>query len=470
MRSSFKNLLRIVVAILILSATAFLAFQTLTIQTDRMRSNVDSYVQDHMEIISAMILNAGVAEENGTHINAIEPALRSMKLYDTGYLFIVNNTGEIELNPHGNSADAEIARTYHNTISDGKTRMDLGKWIGYVYKVPNSNYRIIARIPRKNAEAQVIFKRYVIIITVLVLITPLFLLLLAFSKTITNPLIKGVRFAEEITAGDLTANLDVQSGDEIGVLAMNMKEMTVKIAEIIHEIKNGVDEIYETGIEISNSTQQVSDGANMQASTVEEIASTVHQIRDQFYEATKKAQHTGEVAMSAMSKLETLEITSTESLNAIRQMADQIDVISQIAFQTNLLALNAAVEAARAGENGKGFADVASDVRRLAVRSKVAAQEIIDLIQQSSEITEKTVSEMQKLVPEVKQSTVLTEEISASIYDLDEALNQINVAVQTLNNVTQQNAASAEEMHASAESLHQNSNSFVEIISFFKEK
>ena len=470
MRRSFKNSLRIVVGILIVLATAFLAIKTLTIQTDRMRNNVDSFVHDHIQMVESMILNIGVIEENGPNIQTLKTVLSSIKLYETGYLFIINDKGEIEVNPQGKLVDKEIAQKYYNTSFQGKNRIDLGEWIGYVYKVPNTRFSIIAKLPRTKAEAQVIYKRYAIVLTILVLIIPLLLILLAFSKTITDPLIKGVEFAEEITTGNLKTNLEIQSGDEIGLLAVNMRAMTAKISEVIHEIKRGVNEINHTGIEISTSTQLVSEGANKQATTVEEIASTVHQIRDQFSEATKKAQQTGVISKSAMSKMDMLDTTSISSLKAIQQMANKIDVISKIAFQTNLLALNAAIEAARAGEHGKGFAVVATEVRRLAIQSKAAAIEIIDLIQQSADITEKTVSEMQKLVPDIKQSALLTDEISSSIYDLDEALNQINLAIQTLNNVTQQNAASAEEMHASAESLQQNSNMFVEIISFFKEK
>ena len=470
MKRSFKSLLRIVVGILILLLTTVLATKTITVQIARIQNNVDSYTQDQMMLLSSMVENIALSDDESVNISMLETNLRSIVLFETGYLFIINDLGEVVLNPVGGMADEEVARKYYSVPSDKAERIKLGDWLGYIHKVKNTNYSIVAKLPTQIANKEITFKKMAIFLTVLFFITPLFIILLAFSKTITEPLKAGLSAALKITEGDLKAKFDFKSKDEIGVMAANMRDMTEKIAQVIGEIKVGANEIHETGNEISTSTQQVSDGANMQAATVEEIASTVHQIRDQFTDATNKAQKTGKVAKLTITKLEVLDKTSSDSLKAIQQMADKLDVISKIAFKHNLLALNAAVEAARAGDHGKGFAVVAAEVRRLAVKSKISAQEIIDLIQQSASVTEDTVSQMQQLVPDIKQSTSLIEEISASIFDLNEALNQINSAVQTLNNVTQQNAASAEEMHASAETLQHNSNSFVELISYFKEK
>jgi methyl-accepting chemotaxis protein len=157
-----------------------------------------------------------------------------------------------------------------------------------------------------------------------------------------------------------------------------------------------------------------------------------------------------------------------ESFDSIRTIAEKITIINDIAFQTNLLALNAAVEAARAGEHGRGFAVVAAEVRKLAERSKLAADEIENLSKNSLKITEKTRESLDALVPEIKKTSQLVQEIAAASIEQNSGADQINSAIQQLNTVTQQNAASSEEMATSAEELASQAESLKDTVSFFK--
>jgi methyl-accepting chemotaxis protein len=450
--------------------TVVLSLKTYNVQSERIRQNVDSYTNDHLFHLSNAIQL--IHKEKGDQVKESDflRLLDAKNLYSDGYLFIAHESGKIFANPKGQAADNAILQTVLAKKSEKLKRNRHDNWLYYVNDAQPSPFIVIAKIPVKQAYAEITKKKIVIISVITIFLLPLLIILLVFTKTITNPLKMASRFANELTNGNLGAEFNYESKDELGVLSSNLKAMTTKVSEVVVEIKTGANQIKDTGEEISDSTQQVSDGASRQAATVEEVASAVHQIRDRFVDVTQKSNHTGHVAKSIINKLGGLDKSSAESLSAIRLMADKIDVISKIAFQTNLLALNAAIEAAKAGEHGKGFAVVAAEVRRLAVKSKVAASEIIELINKSTGITEQSVNQMQELVPEIRQSTTLIEEISTSIYDLNEALNQINVAIQALNNVTQQNAASAEEMHASAEALLQNSQEFIQIIAFFKEK
>jgi methyl-accepting chemotaxis protein len=151
----------------------------------------------------------------------------------------------------------------------------------------------------------------------------------------------------------------------------------------------------------------------------------------------------------------------------MRNIAEKISIIEEIARQTNLLALNAAIEAARAGEAGKGFAVVAAEVRKLAERSGVAAAEIMELTGSSVDVAEQAGSMLEAMVPDIQRTAQLIQEIAAANTEQDAGAAQINKAVQELDSVVQQNASAAEQMSSTAEELASQSHHLQEIISYF---
>ncbi|MBF0559572.1 MAG: hypothetical protein HQL08_12430, partial [Nitrospirae bacterium] len=157
-----------------------------------------------------------------------------------------------------------------------------------------------------------------------------------------------------------------------------------------------------------------------------------------------------------------------ETVNAMKDIANKISIIEEIARQTNMLALNAAIEAARAGEHGKGFAVVASEVRKLAERSQTAAGEISKLSGSSVEIAEKAGDKLKNLVPAIQKTAELVQEISAASREQDAGASQINNAIQQLDKVVQQNASAAEQMAASSEELSGQAEQLQTAIEFFK--
>ena len=193
---------------------------------------------------------------------------------------------------------------------------------------------------------------------------------------------------------------------------------------------------------------------------MEEMASSIKQ-------NALNAKKTEEIANMAAENIENGSAKVSETAESMRIIAEKISIIGDIAFQTNILALNAAVEAARAGEHGKGFGVVAAEVGKLADRSKVAATEIDELSRICVMNTEDSKKLLIELVPEMRKTASLVQEITAASEEQNSGFDQINITVQQLNEITKQNAASSEEMATSAEELSSQADQLLESVSFF---
>lgn len=287
------------------------------------------------------------------------------------------------------------------------------------------------------------------------------------TRGITGPVRQGVEFAQKIAQGDLSANLEVEQKDEVGVLAQTLRDMVAKLREIVTEVQSASDNVASGSEELSASAEQLSQGATEQAASVEEVSSSMEQMSSNIRQNADNATQTEKIALKAAQDAEAGGKAVIQAVSAMKNIAEKISIVEEIARQTNLLALNAAIEAARAGEHGKGFAVVAAEVRKLAERSGTAAAEISELSSSTVSVADQAGQMLAKLVPDIQRTAELVQEISAASNEQNAGAEQINKALQQLDQVIQQNASASEEMASTSEELSSQAEQLQSTISFF---
>ncbi len=297
------------------------------------------------------------------------------------------------------------------------------------------------------------------------------LIVLAIVTSIIS-IVNSLKTAENIirvtSQGDLTMEIHIKSHDEIGNMLLNLKSMRDSLKGIISNIVIGGRNITLASAEMNSTAQQISQGASEQASSLEEVSASMEQMSANIHQNSDNSLQTDKIATKTANEILLGSKAVNETVASMRNIADKVTIINDIAFQTNILALNAAVEAARAGEVGRGFAVVAAEVRKLAERSRKAAKEIDDLTKTSVRIAEQTGNLFIDIVPSIQNTAKLVQEITASSHEQSNGANQVNNAMQQLNKVVQQNAAASEQLASSAAEMTSQAEQLQDIVAYFK--
>ena len=288
------------------------------------------------------------------------------------------------------------------------------------------------------------------------------------TRAITRPLHAAVAAADALAAGDLGVKIEVGSKDETGQLLAAMQKMVGKLSQVVSEVKGGADALSSASEQVSSTAQSLSQASSEQAAGVEQTSASLEQMTASIAQNTENAKVTDTMATKAAREAAEGGEAVKATVTAMKSIAQKIGIIDDIAYQTNLLALNAAIEAARAGEHGKGFAVVAAEVRKLAERSQVAAQEIGTVASSSVELAEKAGRLLDEMVPSIKKTSDLVQEIAAGSQEQSAGVGQINAAVGQLSQTTQQNASSSEELAATAEEMSAQAQQLQQLMSFFR--
>ncbi|HEX5336933.1 MAG TPA: methyl-accepting chemotaxis protein [Gallionella sp.] len=270
----------------------------------------------------------------------------------------------------------------------------------------------------------------------------------------------------KVAAGDLAVNVQVRDGDKASVKA-SLKDMVVKLSQIIGEVRGQAESLTTSSAEVSAAAQSISQATNKQAASVEETSAAVEQMGASINQNSENSKVTDGIATQAAKHATQGGKAVKETVTAMKQIASKIGIIDDIAYQTNLLALNAAIEAARAGAHGKGFAVVAAEVRKLAERSQVAAQEISELAIGSVDKSEQAGKLLDEIVPAINKTSDLVQEITAASEEQSTGAAQINTAMNQLNQFTQQNASATEELAATAEEMNGQAEKLQKLMGFF---
>jgi len=407
-----------------------------------------------------------------------EENILPIKVGKEGYAYVINADGMVLAHPQKELILDEDVSTY----DFGETMLsEKNGYIRYSYNdvakaaafqtLKEKGWTAIITANDADIYSGVKFMQKLCIILTIICVFIVAIVVFFIVRSVVKPIKLAVGFAEIVSQGDLTVTPEeayLKRKDEIGDLANALNNMKDNLLNIVNNVISAAENVASGSEEMSSTAQQMSQGATEQAASAEEVSSSMEEMGSNIKQNADNALQTEKISQKAAEDTNEGGKAVLETVEAMNEIASKIGIIEEIARNTNLLALNAAIEAARAGEHGKGFAVVAAEVRKLAERSQEAAGEIGELSTKSVSVADMAGDKLQKIVPDIRKTAELVQEISAASNEQNTGAEQINKAIIQLDQVIQQNASASEELASMAEELSGQAEQLQSTMSFFK--
>lgn len=429
-----------------------------------------TFIRDDNQIIGSTVVGIEEIKEE-----KLRKTFNSKRYYKTGSCYQINDQGWRSYHrDHKDSlmsSDAAIQQIMGQKSDTTKyivAKSSQGVESYYFFKYYSKTFNnIVIEIPGTEIFESLHVLRNGIVIAIVVIILVLYVIITMVTNSITTRLNRAVQLAKDISEGDLTATISIDSSDELAELGISLNHMS----SILNTTINGIDEtvkvIEDTSSELMNVSKNIAEGASDQAASLEEISSSMEEIAGTVQQNAFNSKETETISNHSAINIQHSNDILLKSVEHLSEISGKINLINEIALQTNLLALNAAIEAAKAGEHGRGFSVVASEVKKLAERSSIAAKEISGSSLRGIESANQAGTKLSEHVPLVKKTAELVKEISASSHEQNKGIEQINISIQGLNAITQQNAVEANRISDNITGLSDNSKRLSELVNFF---